>query len=330
MGIGPVAAVSLQDARQRAYEARRLVADGKDPIELRIQARASTGATWGQSCEALIASLKPSWKTPAQAQQWEQSLADYGPGSETPIKSIDTAAALACLRPLWSNKTETATRLRGRCERVWDFARVSGLVAGDNPFRWKGHLDKLLAKPSKVAKKRNFPAMPYPDLPAFMRLLRAEAGAGRRALEFTILTAARTAEVTSATWAEFDLASKVWNRPAQHMKAGRAHSIPLSDAAIAILAALPRTKPPFPLSENTMLFLLQRTPPRGLGQPYTVHGMRSTFSDWAYETTSFPRHVIEMALAHTIKEKAEAAYRRGALLDKRRELMEAWAAHCAG
>lgn len=330
MGLGSAAVLSLQDARQGAQNARRLVAQGTDPIEHRARARTAAGTTWGDTYDALIESLKPSWKTDAQENQWRQTLIDYGPARETLVKDVDTTAALACLRPLWNAKTETATRLRGRCERVWDYAKVSGTVVGENPFRWKGHLDKLLPKAAKVAKRRHFAAMPYSDLPAFLPTLTAEDGIGSKALRFTILTAARTSEVTQAQWSEFDLQAKVWSRPAKHMKGGKAHAIPLTAEAVAILEALPRTAPPFALSENTMLFLLQRVPPRGLGQPYTVHGFRSSFSDWAYETTASPRHVIEMALAHTIKEKAEAAYRRGDLLAKRRELMEAWARFLAG
>lgn len=253
-------------------------------------------------------------------------LAETEPDRTLAIRAVTTTVAVECLRRIWTRKTETATRVRGRCERVWDYARVSGLAEGDNPFRWRGHLDKLLPKPSKVARTAHHAAMPYADLPVFMATLRAGHSISRVALEFTILTAARTGEVTGAAWAEFDLDAKLWTIPAERMKAGRDHTIPLVDRAVALLADLPRDKPPFALSENTMLYLLQRTPPKGLGLPYTVHGFRSAFSDWAHETTAHPNHVIEMALAHTIPNKAEAAYRRGALLDKRRELMADWAA----
>lgn len=207
---------------------------------------------------------------------------------------------------------------------------MSGLVDGDNPFRWRGHLDKLLPKPSKVAKPRHHAAMPYADLPAFVAKLRLGDSASRLALEFTILTAARTGEVTGAAWAEFDLDAGVWTIPAERMKGGREHVVPLPGRAVSLLAGYDLKSWPFALSENTMLYLLQRDPPKGLGLPYTVHGFRSAFSDWAHETTAHPNHVIEMALAHTIPNKAEAAYRRGALLDKRRELMEAWAAFLGG
>lgn len=325
MGLGAVAVIGLADARTKAAAARRLVSEGIDPIARRERARAATGATWGDARVGLIDSLRPSWKNAAQAEQWEQSLADYGPKADALLASLTTDDALAMLRPLWATKTETATRLRARMERVWDYARVSGHVSGDNPFRWKGHLDKLLPKPSKVRKPRHFAAMPYADLPGFMPRLRERESLGRLALEFDILTVARTAEVTESDWPEFDLGGATWTIPAHRMKAGKVHTVPLVPRAVAILASLPRDRPPFALSENAMLFLLQRTPPRGLGQPFTVHGFRSSFSDWAHETTAFPNHVIEMALAHTIRNKAEAAYRRGALMDKRRELMQAWA-----
>ena len=327
MGLGPFPLFGLADARQRAQDARRLLADGIDPIEHRNGRTATQGAKWGDVVDDAIDSLRAGWKDERQADQWAASLRDHGPDRTLAIRAVTTAVAVECLRRIWISKTETATRVRGRCERVWDYARVSGLVEGDNPFRWRGHLDKLLPKPSKVARTAHHAAMPYADLPAFMATLRAGDSISRVALEFTILTAARTGEVTGAAWAEFDLDAKLWTIPAERMKAGRDHTIPLVDRAVALLADLPRDKPPFALSENTMLYLLQRTPPKGLGLPYTVHGFRSAFSDWAHETTAHPNHVIEMALAHTIPNKAEAAYRRGALLDKRRELMADWAAY---
>lgn len=327
MGLGSFPLFGLAAARQRAQDARRLLADGIDPIEHRKGRGAALGATWGAVVDTAIESFRPGWKDDRQADQWTASLSTHGPDRGMAIKSVDTAVAVTCLRKIWTSKTETATRVRGRCERVWDYARVSGLVDGNNPFRWRGHLDKLLPPPSKVARATHFAAMPYAEMPAFMAMLRADDSVSRKALEFTILTGARTSEVTGASWDEFDAAHKLWTIPAERMKAGRAHIIPLSDRAIALLADLPRSSWPFALSENTMLYLLQRAPPKGLGLPYTVHGFRSAFSDWAHETTAHPNHVIEMALAHTIPNKAEAAYRRGALLDKRRDLMDAWAAY---
>lgn len=323
MGLGPFPLFGLAEARQRAQEARKLLADGTDPIEHRKGRGAALGALWGDAVDAAIDSLRPGWKDERQADQWEASLRAHGPDRGMAVREVTTAVAVDCLRRIWSSKTETATRVRGRCERAWDYARVSGLVEGDNPFRWRGHLDKLLPKPSKVSKPSHHAAMPYADLPAFMARLREGDSISRKALEFTILTAARTGEVTGATWDEF--AGSVWTVPAERMKAGREHAVPLVPRALELLKGLPRDKPPFGLSENTMLYLLQRTPPKGLGLPYTVHGFRSSFSDWAHETTSHPHHVIEMALAHTIPNKSEAAYRRGALLAKRRALMLEWA-----
>lgn len=319
MGLGPAGVVTLQEARAKAHEHRRLLAAGKDPLDERRH-RAGAAATFGACADALIVSLRTGWKNDAQEAQWRQSLEAYGPPASMPVAAIDTAVVVGCLSKIWTTKTETATRLRARIERVLDWAKVSGLRDGENPARWRGHLDKLLPKPSKVRRPQHHAAMPFADLPAFMARLRARDGTARRALEFTILTAARTEEVTGADWHEFDLDGGLWTLPPERMKAGREHVVPLPPRAIDILRALPRDRPPFPLSENGMLALLQNS----LGEPYTVHGFRSSFSTWASETTAFPGQVVEMALAHTIKDKAEAAYRRGALLAKRRELMAAW------
>jgi len=324
MGLGSAVLVSLQDARSDALAQRRKLAQGLDPLEERASA-AAMGRTFGECAEALIVSLAPGWKHEAQAEQWRQSLRDYGPAPGLPIDQVDTAAVMACLQPIWASKTETANRVRGRIERVLDWARVHGLRTGDNPARWRGHLDKLLPKPSKVGKRRHHEAMPYADVPAFMARLAERDGAARRALRFTILTAARTGEVTGADWGEFDLAAAVWTIPAERMKGGRAHQVPLTPAAMAILRGLPRDRPPFALSENAMLYLVQKAPPKGLGLPFTVHGFRSSFRDWAAETTEYPNELVEMALAHAIRNKAEAAYRRGNLLERRRRLMEEWA-----
>lgn len=320
MGLGSAALYGLADARQRALEARRLLADGIDPITARASARAATGRTWGQAVDAFIESHRHGWKNDAQADQWRQSLRDHGPDPALPVAAIDTALVLNTLRRIWTTKTETAARVRGRIERVWDAERVAGTVAGDNPAQWRGHLDKLLPKPAKVAKVRHFAAMPYADAPAFWQSLGQRKGLARDALRFTILTAARTGEVTGLSASEID--GDLWTVPGERMKAGREHTVPLVPAALEILARHPNG---FPLSANGMLALLQRPPPKGYGLPYTVHGFRSTFRDWAAETTAFPGDVVEMALAHTIRDKTEAAYRRGQLLTKRRELMEAWA-----
>lgn len=325
MGLGSALTVTLQEAREKAHQQRRLLANGKDPIDERKRAQDAL-PTFGACADALITSLRPGWRNDEQEAQWRQSLAAYGPSPTAPVAEIDTAAVIACLSPIWQTKTETATRVRARIERVLDWAKVSGLRDGENPARWRGHLDKLLPRPSKLKRNKHHAAMPFADLPAFMTHLRERDGIARRALEFTILTAARTDEVVGSAWTEFDLNSGVWTVPGHRMKAGVEHVVPLTTEAINILQALSRDGAPFPLSENGMLSLLQKS----MGRPYTVHGFRSSFSDWASETSTFPREVIEMSLAHTIKDKAEAAYRRGKLLEKRRRLMESWAAFLGG
>lgn len=343
MGLGAAADFTLADARERARQARKLLADGLDPIEHRRALRAITPRLWGEAKADFIAAKRAEWKsTPidpdaepgAQEQQWRQSLDDYGPADALPMDAIDTEMALACLRPIWKptaqgGRLETATRVRGRCERIWDAEKVRGTVSGENPFRWRGHLEHLLPRPGKVQKPRHFAAMPYADVPAFMRRLREREGRSRAALRVTILAALRTEEVIGAEWREIDLRHKLWTIPAHRMKAGEEHIVPLSAALVAELEALPRDEPPFALSNGAMLNLLQDPPPKGFGLPYTVHGFRSSFHDWASEEGDWPEHVIDQALAHKIPDEVKAAYRRGKLLVKRRELMDAWAAYLA-
>jgi integrase len=324
MGLGPVALVSLQDARQAALRHRQTILQGIDPLAARRAAQEAVGMSWGACADAYIDAHHHGWKNDAQAEQWRQSLADYGPDRETLVAAIDTAAVMACLQPIWTTKTETATRVRGRIERILDWARVSGYRSGENPARWRGHLDKLLPRPSKVAKPRHHEAMPYGDVPAFLVELEGRRAHAAKALRFTILAAARTAETTGAPWSEFDLDAALWTIPAARMKAGVEHVVPLVPELVELLRGLPRNKPPFALSENAMLYLLQKR----MSKSCTVHGFRSSFRDWAAETTAFPGEVVEMALAHAIRDKTEAAYRRGALLEKRRRLMETWAAYC--
>ena len=329
MGLGSARALGLAEARAARDAARRLLAAGKDPLEARGRVQAAAGRLWGDAAADLIAALRGGWKNEAQAHQWEQSLRDYGPPKDLPIAEVDTNVVLACLRPLWKpsaegGRVETATRVRGRIERVWDAEKVRGTVAGDNPARWRGHLAHLLPKPGKVQPPGHHAAMPYPDLPGFMERLGGRDAITRRALAWTILTAARTEETIGAEWSELDLRRKLWTIPAGRMKGGRKHVVPLTDTAIAQLDGLPREHPPFPLSIGAMLALVQDPAPSGFALPYTVHGFRSTFFDWAHETTAFPKFVIDMALAHVIKDKADAAYRHGELLTKRRELMEEW------
>lgn len=325
MGLGSASLFGLAEARERALAARKLLADGIDPIEARRDERRKPDRLWGDAVSDYIEAHRSAWKNESQAEQWTQSLRDYGPKPDTKVSQIDTDHVVRLLRAIWSDKTETATRVRSRIERVWAAERVAGNVTGENPARWRGHLDALLPKPSKVAPVRHHSAMPYSDLPALWQRLCERNNVTRLALRFTILTAARTGEVTGAQWAEFDLDNGFWDRPAARMKAGRAHTVPLVPEALAILRDLPRNKPPFKLSENSMLYLLQKPPPKGLGLAYTVHGFRSSFRDWAGETTHHPREVIEHALAHQIRDKAEAAYARGTLIDKRRVLMQDWA-----
>lgn len=215
-----------------------MAAEGIDPINHRDTRRLAHETTWGQCANSLIDSLRPSWRNLAQADQWEQSLREYGPDRSLPVRIVTTTVALNALRAIWTTKTETATRVRGRCERIWDYARVSGLVAGDNPFRWRGHLDKLLPPPAKVARAEHFSAMPYSSAPAFVKRLREHQSLSRLALEFTILTAARTNEVVGAPWSEFDLDAGLWAIPATRTKVSREHIVPLTARAIDLLAGL--------------------------------------------------------------------------------------------
>lgn len=329
MGIGSAADFSLSQARERAAAQRRLLADGLDPIEARRGADVVADAlprTWAEARTEFIDAKAGEWRNTAQRAQWEQSLADYGPADKLPLSAITTEVAIACLQPEWriGGKVETMTRVRGRCERIWDAERVRGNVAGENPFRWRGHLEHLLPRPGKIAKPEHHAAMPYADLPAFMALLASRSSRRRMALRFTILTAARTSEVIEAPWSEFDLEAGLWSIPAERMKAGRPHVVPLVPAAVAILRARRGEPMPFGLSIAAMLDLVQKPAPKGFGLPYTVHGMRSTFRDWVSEETDHSGEVAEMALAHRIEDETEAAYRRGALLAKRRRMMQDW------
>ncbi len=275
------------------------------------------------------------WKNIKHGDQWRNTLATYAYpviGSLI-VSSVEQDHILRILEPIWTTKTETASRLRGRIENILDYATVCRYRKGDNPARWRGHLDKLLAKPSKVAKVKHHAALPYAETSVFMADLRLQAGMGARTLEFAILTAARSGEVRGATWAEVDMEQAVWNIPVERMKADREHRIPLSDAALGLLRLLPRidgSELLFPNTKGTVLSDMTLTAVlRRMGRQITVHGFRSTFRDWAGETTAYPREVIEHALAHLLKDKAEAAYARGTLFDKRRRLMADWAKYCS-
>jgi integrase len=342
IGLGAYPEITLADARDFAREHRKKVREGIDPLQERQQARAALrveraqSKTFKECAEAYVEAHEAGWKNPKHRQQWANTLKDYAYPifGKLPVASVDTALVLDVLNPIWSAKTETAKRVRGRVESVLDWAKVRGYRNGENPARWRGHLDKLLPKPSKVAKVEHHAALPYGEIGAFMADLRKRDGTSARALEYSILTVARSGEVRGATWAEIDLVGKVWTIPGHRMKAGKEHRVPLSDAAVALLKALPRLKGseylfPAPkggaLSDMALTAVLKRMGRNGV----TQHGFRSTFRDWAGETTAYPREVIEHALAHQLKDKAEAAYQRGDLLAKRARLMSDWETYCA-
>lgn len=355
MGLGSASTFGLGEARDLARECRQVLARGDDPIEHREQERrrkaaekakeAAAHMTFDDCAAAYIEAHGATWRNAIHAAQWKTTLARYAsPDIGTmQVCNVDTPHVLKVLRTIWSKKPETASRLRGRIEAVLDWARVAGHRGdGDNPARWRGHLDKALPRRSKVAKVEHHAALPYAELPAFMAALRQREGVGALALEFAILTAARTGEVTGATWDEVDLDQKTWTVPPGRMKASAEHRVPFSGAALAVLGKVrgitrdiggavgasalvfPNDRNGAQLSENALLATLKR-----MGRAdVTTHGFRSSFRDWAAETTSFPSDIVEMALAHTIKNKVEAAYRRGHLFAKRVKLMDAWASYC--
>jgi integrase len=340
MGLGPYPEVTLKDARELALQARQLLREDLDPIEKRQARRSAMAAdrqaalTFEQCAAAFIAVKEKEWKNAKHGEQWRTTLATYADPviGRLLVRHVQQAHILKILEPIWITKTETASRLRGRIENVLDYANARGYRHGDNPARWRGHLDKILATPSKVAKVEHHPALDYADIGAFMVELRKQPGLGARALEFAIITAARSGEVRGARWAEVDLDKAVWTIPEQRMKAGREHRIPLSDTAMELLRTLPCVDDCellFPNTKGTVLSDMTLTAVlRRMGKLVTAHGFRSTFRDWAGETTAYPREVIEHALAHQLQDKAEAAYARGTLFDKRRHLMADWARFC--
>jgi len=341
MGLGPVSAVSLARARELAADARRQRLDGADPIKVRIARLASArlaevgGVTFKVCAEQLIASHEAGWRNPKHRQQWRNTLERYAFPvlGDLPVAGVNTESVLKVLEPIWLTKPETASRVRGRIESVIDWARARGLREGQNPAQWRGHLDHLLPARAKVRRVRHHPALPYVEAPAFITALRSRTGIAARALEFVILTAARTGEGLGARWNEVDLDARMWTVSAVRMKAGREHRVPLSSRAIAILKEMaeirqnefvfPGMKQGRPLSDMSLLMLL-----RELREGITTHGFRSTFKDWCAEYTHTPNFVSEAALAHIVADKVEAAYRRRDLFEKRRKLMEAWAAYC--
>jgi integrase len=347
MGLGPLALYGLQEARAKALEARKLRHEGIDPIDMRRAQRAKArlaaakAVTFEQSAASYIKAHRAGWRNEKHAAQWEATLATYAAPviGALPVQLVDTALVLKVLEPIWAEKPETASRLRQRIESILDYAKVRGYREGENPARWRGHLDKLLPPISKVRKVEHHAALPYAALPAFLTSLREQEGTSARALEFAILTAARTGEVIGARWSEIDLSGKVWIVPPERMKAGKEHRVPLSERALTILevSKLARNpmdvgqqyvfngaRPGLPLSNMAFLMLLRRMERGDL----TAHGFRSTFRDWCAELTDFPSEVVEMALAHTVGDKVEAAYRRSDMFDRRRKLMKSWAAFC--
>jgi integrase len=341
MGLGPVHTISLPRARELARDCRELRLQGIDPIAHRKAALAAMRAsdakamTFKQCADGYIASHDAGWRNASHRQQWLNTLAQHVHptlGALT-VAAIDTGLVLRAIEPIWKTIPETAARVRGRIEGILDFAKARGYRSGENPARWRGHLDDLLPARRKLAKVKHHAALPYTEMPAFMVALRYDSSIGARALEFTILTAARTGEVLGATWAEIDMAAKVWVIPAARTKADREHRVPLSPAAIARLRQMQEIRTNdfvFPgrrgrLTPKTMQLILRRMGRNDL----TVHGFRSTFRDWAAERTNFPREMAEMALAHSVGSAVEQAYRRGDLFEKRRKLMDAWAEFCS-
>jgi len=344
MGMGPLHTVRLAEARNRAAVYRMQRYDGIDPIErrraekLQTHLDAAKTMTFKDCAARYIAGHKAGWRNPKHAAQWEATLATYAEPvmGGLSVQAIDTALVLKVLEPIWTKKPETAGRVRGRIEVILDWAKVRGYRSGENPARWRGHLDKLLPARSKVRRIEHHAALPYAELPGFFLDLREQAGAAARALEFAILTAARTGEVIGARWDEINLLDKTWTVPFARMKAGKEHRVPLSARALAILEEMqphrhaedafvfPGGKRGRPLSNMAFLMLLRRV---GRGD-VTAHGFRSTFRDWAAERTNFPAEVVEMALAHTVSDKTVAAYNRSDLFDRRRRLMAAWATFC--
>jgi integrase len=332
MGLGSAASVPLIDAREKAASARRKIAQGLNPID--EQKRNGGIPTFGAMADDVREVLSAGFRNEKHKAQWKSTLETYAaPLRAKPVDVIATDDVLAVLKPIWTTKAETASRVRGRIEKVLDAAKAKGFREGENPARWRGHLDHLLPRPSKLARGHHA-AMPYEDIATFIAKLRKREALAAVALELCILTAARSGEVLGMRWPEIDLDKKIWTVPAGRMKAGREHRVPLSSRAITILRHLEQSKAgkfvfpgqarDKPLSNMAMEMVLRRMNVENV----TVHGFRSSFRDWAGNVSNFPREITETALAHVIGDKAEQAYRRGDALEKRRKLMEAWASYC--
>jgi integrase len=345
MGLGPRVLFGLSEARAKALDARRLRHEGIDPIEARRATRAQArldlakAVTFKQCAERYIGAHRAGWRNGKHAAQWEATLATYAEPvmGGLPVQAIDTGLVLKVLEPIWVIKPETAGRVRGRIESILDWAKARGYRPGENPARWRGHLDKLLPARSKVRKVKHHTALPYAELPAFLMSLREQEGIAARALEFMILTAARTGEILGARWHEIDLLEKTWTIPAARMKAGKEHRVPLCARAFIILQEMQRLQPAsadafvFPggksdrsLSNMAFLMLLRRMGRDDL----TAHGFRASFKTWASERTSFLNEIVEAALAHVVGSKVEQAYRRGDMFERRRRLIHQWTTFC--
>lgn len=338
MGLGSFPEVTLAAARQKARDARELVRNGVNPVEAkrdlrrRVAAASAASKTFAECAASYIDVKSPEWSNAKHRGQWEATIATFANPviGNLSVKDVETPHVMAILEPIWKTKTETAVRLRGRIESVLDWATVRGYRSGPNPARWKGHLSVMLPAPSKVSSAEHHAALPYTEMPAFVSRLRLVKGESARALEFAILTAARSGETRGATWGEIDLDARAWTVPPERMKAKKAHRVPLSGAAIRLLQAQPagntsdlvfRSSRGGALSDMAMTSLVRR-----MGIDAVPHGLaRATFKTWATECSSFPREINEAALAHTLENKTEAAYWRGDMLVKRSELMQAWA-----
>jgi integrase len=340
MGLGSLSVMGLADARTRAAECRRMLLDGIDPLDAKQAARArealraAKALTFAEVAEAYITAHRAGWRSPKHANQWSTSIANFANPicGSVMVQAIDTAIVLRVLEPIWTTKTVTAGRLRGRIESILDFAKVRGLRDGENPARWRGHLDKLLPAPSKVAKVEHHPALPYSGVAEFMAELRDRDAIAARAFEFLVLTAGRSAEVLGAKWSEIDIKGRLWIVPADRMKAGKEHRVPLSVDAVAVLERIGQGPTDYVFADrgSKLPYWALNEILRRMGRDdITVHGFRAAFRTWAAERTSYPREVIEQALAHRVGDAVEQAYQRSDQLEKRARLMDAWAAFIA-
>ncbi|MCB1393657.1 MAG: tyrosine-type recombinase/integrase [Nitrobacter sp.] len=333
MGLGSAHDVSLGEARVKAAAARKLRSEGLDPLDERRNFKPAV-PTFGELAERFVSEMEPQFRNAKHVAQWRMTLRRYAASlAPKAMNTITTEDVLSVLRPIWLEKNETASRLRGRIERVLDAAKAQGHRSGENPARWRGHLDHLLPRRQRL-QRGHHAAMPFGAVPEFLRQLQEREAVAARALEFLILTAARTGEVLGATWPEINLEERLWTVPAQRMKAGREHRVPLCDRAVAILKEMaglqeatgyvfPATNRSRPLSPMAMDMLLRR-----MKLDVTMHGFRSSFRDWCGEVSTFPREIAEVALAHVVGDATERAYRRGDALEKRRALMSEWASFC--